>query len=107
MSTVLMLFCATAGAQNEEKTKNVTNESYPARLAAHIVRLDPKCGWSCPITLMEGYDRPYIVYNGRNYYAGEKIEGILFTAEISEDGNSFEITAKDYDKNKRYEMPMR
>ena len=56
---------------------------------------------------MQGYDRPYIVYKGRNYYPEEKVEGTLFTAEIFDNGNNtygFEITAKEYNKTIAYEV---
>ena len=106
MSAALILFCVNAVAQNEEKNKNVTNDVYFASLREHIVRLEPTDFWSSQVILMEGYDRPYIVYNGSTYYPGMKVEGILFTAEIIDYKNKiygFEITAKDYDKTIKYE----
>ena len=106
MSAALILLCVNVLAQNEEKNKNVTNEVYPASLAAHIKRLIPGEEWICQVTLMQGYDLPYIVYTGSNYYPEMQVEGILFSAKISDNGNrkyTFEIRAKDYNKSKTYE----
>lgn len=107
LSVALILLCVNGVAQNEEKNKNVTNEVYPASLRDHIVRLKPTDFWSSQVILMQSYDRPYIVYKGRNYYPEEKVEGTLFTAEIFDNGNNtygFEITAKEYNKTITYEV---
>lgn len=85
MSVALVLFCVSAVAQNENQTRNTTDECFGVTVSTETVLLWAGEETSVFVTLLPGYNDPYLMFEGVRYEFGELIIGGFFTAELKFD----------------------
>ena len=65
MSVALVLFCVSAVAQNENQTRNTTDESFGVTASEQTITLWAGNNAIVGITLLPRYNDPYLMFEGR------------------------------------------
>jgi len=94
MSAALVLLCVTAVAQNEKSTNSETN--FGVTLATGSIKLKAGGEKVLPITLLEGYKDPLLIYVGDGAVPNinRQVKGQFFSAKIFKKGEEFSLRIK-------------
>lgn len=86
MTAAFMMFCVTTAAQSGKSTENTRSGSSGVTVSPNSFTLAPGEYALAFITLEEGYEHPFLIYDGDDFQIDEEIITDSFEAVLLNDG---------------------